>query len=275
MNIMELENGMTGMGETEHQPAAAAQDSIITHAGENVAEPADPQSTQDPQSSQDPQSTQSAEDKSAAGKPQRDLERDSAFAAMRRRADAQKKENERLKQILEGYQKSPAETGNGAFGKENPESAQRNASLMGISLPEYQAMGGQTQKIAKEHARLKLELEVLRNEKIDRTFDDDLRAVKAAYPEVQAKSIYDLGSKFYSIMKLGDLSAVEAYEVVQKLEEKNKIQPPPSIGSVREGASASGKTFYSSDDVDRLTDRELEDPKILDRVFQSMTKWRR
>ena len=90
---------------------------------------------------------------------------------MRRRADAQKKENERLKQILEGYQKSPAETGNGAFGKENPESAQRNASLMGISLPEYQAMGGQAQKIAKEHARLKLELEVLRNEKIDRTFD--------------------------------------------------------------------------------------------------------
>ena len=194
---------------------------------------------------------------------------------MRRRADAQKKENERLKQILEGYQKSFADMGQGAAGNENPETAQRRASLLGVSLPEYQSLSGQARERAMEHTRMQLELEVLRNEKIDRTFDDDLRAVKAAYPEVKAKSIYDLGSKFYSIMKLGDLSAVEAYEVVQKLEAKNKVQPPPSIGSVREGASASGKNFYSSDDVDRLSERELDDPKILERVFKSMTKWRR
>ena len=276
---MELENRMASVDESAQVSDTAARDykteGTASPSGENGADPADPQSTLDPQSSQSSQDSQSAADKTAAGKQQRDLERDSAFAAMRRRADAQKKENERLKQILEGYQKSFADMGQGAAGNENPETAQRRASLLGVSLPEYQSLSGQARDRAMEHTKMQLELEVLRNEKIDRTFDDDLRAVKAAYPEVKAKSIYDLGSKFYSIMKLGDLSAVEAYEVVQKLEAKSKVQPPPSIGSVREGASASGKNFYSSDDVDRLSERELDDPKILERVFKSMTKWRR
>ncbi len=35
------------------------------------------------------------------------------------------------------------------------------------------------------------------------------------------------------------------------------------------------KEYYSPEEVDRLSGRELDDPKIMERVMKSMTKWKK
>lgn len=252
----------------EAQAAPETETAESAETGEKAAGSAAPQNTQDLQSSQDPQSSQDTakEQTNKEEKPKRDFERDSAFAAMRR-------ENARLSRLLNAY-KSGAKA-QGYDGSDEEIVQKFNADALGLTLDEYKAKYQKEQAEAEKRERLEEELEALREEKRNRVFEDDLKAIKDAYPEVKAKSIRELGEKYWSLMKTGELSAVEAYEVIRKLEERGKKTPPPSTGSVKQVAGKTEKEFYSSEEVDELSEKDLDDPKILNKVLKSMTKWRK
>lgn len=218
--------------------------------------------------SAEPQNVQPAtkEQTSKEEKPKRDLERDSAFASMRR-------ENAKLNRLLNAYKAGAKAQG---YDGNDEEIVQKfNADALGVSVEEYKAKFQKEQAEAEKQERLEEELEALREEKRKRVFEDDLKAIKDAYPEVKAKSVRELGEKYWSLMKTGELSAVEAYEVIRKLEERGKKTPPPSTGSVKQIAGKTEKEFYSSEEVDKLSSKDLDDPKTLDKVLKSMTKWRK
>ena len=49
---------------------------------------------------------------------------------------------------------------------------------------------------------------------------------------------------------------------------------PTSVGSMHSAAGAAEKDFFSPAEVDRLSPRDLDDPKLLNTVINSMKKWR-
>lgn len=48
----------------------------------------------------------------------------------------------------------------------------------------------------------------------------------------------------------------------------------PSTGSVKDNGTSKLKEFYSPEDVDNLSSKDLDDPEIFERVRKSMAKWK-
>lgn len=107
----------------------------------------------------------------------------------------------------------------------------------------------------------------------DNAMAADLAAVKAAHPEVAADSCRALGTRFFALMATGMLDPVTAYEAVLAYEKRRAgPQAPPAIGAVT-GTGGQDKEFYTPEEVDRLSSRQLKDKKTLDRIIRSMTRW--
>lgn len=49
--------------------------------------------------------------------------------------------------------------------------------------------------------------------------------------------------------------------------------PPAKIGSLKSGNTQQEKTYYSPEDVDRLTPKDLDNPKIMAAIRESMLRW--
>ena len=100
---------------------------------------------------------------------------------------------------------------------------------------------------------------------------NELRSLQAHDPAANLTSIAELGDDYVRLRKAG-VSATSAYEAVKYRRAKSEIPPDTgALGSDR----AQEKEFYTPDEVDRLSSRELDDPKIMERVMRSMTKWKK
>ncbi len=116
-------------------------------------------------------------------------------------------------------------------------------------------------------------LKQLEAEKQEATFKSDLEAIKKAYPDEKATSVFDLGEEFLTLMSTGCISALSAYEVLRKEKEK-KVKVPVSTGDIKT-TSTEEKDFYTPEEVDRLTAEDYDkDPKLMERVRRSMLKWK-
>ncbi len=69
---------------------------------------------------------------------------------------------------------------------------------------------------------------------------------------------------------MGNLAA---YNAVRAAASANKTPPPPEIGSLNT-QNGREKDFYSPEEVDRLSKKELGDPRIWSIVRKSMTRWK-
>lgn len=140
---------------------------------------------------------------------------------------------------------------------------------------QYQAQQETARQLAEVQAekdRLAGELAQVRQAELERKLSDDLTALKQTYPELKdVKHITEIGEKFIGMLAVGvDLNT--AYEAI-KLEKARTTKPVPSkIGSVN-STDGKEKDFYTSEEVDRLTDAELNNPKIRDIIRKSMLKW--
>ncbi len=61
-------------------------------------------------------------------------------------------------------------------------------------------------------------------------------------------------------------------ETFAKDEKKN--EQPASTGSVKDSGASNLKEYYSPEDVDNLSDKDYDNPEIMKRVRDSMTKWK-
>lgn len=62
----------------------------------------------------------------------------------------------------------------------------------------------------------------------------------------------------------------KVYELYAKTLDK---PAPEKMGSMKNGNTQEEKTYYSPEDVDKLTEKDLDDPTIFKRVRESMAKW--
>ncbi len=60
------------------------------------------------------------------------------------------------------------------------------------------------------------------------------------------------------------------YELYEKTQDKETVTP---MGSMKNDSGKEEKTYYSPEDVDKLTEKDYKDPKIFNNVRKSMLKW--
>lgn len=194
--------------------------------------------------------------------PQRDFEKDSAYAKIRREAEYVKKQNEMLAKTLEQF----------GFKGNSPEEVidAANAHYLQKPIEEVRKQRENTEKQQNEVSQREAELEFYRNKEIERLMADDLARIQKLDPTV--KKLDDLGQDFFDLKAAG-IDAEIAFGVIQQKKQRETKIPPAEIGKVN-SSSKDEKDYYSPEEVDKLTEKELENPKIWEVVRKSMTKWK-
>lgn len=98
---------------------------------------------------------------------------------------------------------------------------------------------------------------------------EDLAKIQKINPKV--KDLNELGPGFGQLIRQG-IPAERAYRVLAEEKKEAELTPPAKIGKVNAKTKAE-KDFYTSEEVDKLTAAELDDPKVRAKVMRSMTKW--
>jgi len=183
-------------------------------------------------------------------------EMDAAFAEMRRQNQQLEREARMMREALSTY-----------FEGETAEelSINANAYAQQRDPDEYRKEWEKQQdyeRAIQENETLKeqmLELEV------DRRMESALRTIQEIDPNV--KSLDELGASFVNMIAAG-LSDKEAYYACLAMNSKEKVFAPSPIGKVSDNRIE--RDYYTSEEIDNLTDEELDDPKVWEKVMRSM-----
>ena len=217
--------------------------------------------------------TETAEESSAVevvepAKPQQSAEENSKFAEIRRKYESENKkmkaEFDRLLDSLKGYgyEGSPQEIADALYAQNN-----------GVSQEEARAIREKEESALREKEELQSEIEMYKSLAIQKLMADDLVAIQKVHPEV--KDLKELGDEFFSTLKaLGEgRDPVLAYEIIKAKKDATTKKAPPEIGGVNQ-SSQKEKDFYTPAEVDKLTDKDYDNPKIMEAVRRSMSKWK-
>lgn len=194
-------------------------------------------------------------------------EENAAFKRMRQRVEALERQNEEYRARSEGAAAddttdAQAETTQTAVAAEPAESSNPAAA---------RAFGGSRE--TPEYAALRQELRQYQRQLLSYRQLRDFEEIRAHDPTVTARCIDDLGPEYIKLRCAG-IGNLTAYEAVKHARESGKKAAPPDTGAVGLD-SVQAKEYYSPEEVDRLSGRELDDPKIMERVMKSMTKWKK
>ncbi|MGN0693738.1 MAG: hypothetical protein ACI4LK_02365 [Lentihominibacter sp.] len=94
----------------------------------------------------------------------------------------------------------------------------------------------------------------------------ELKSIGVRDDVIESEDFKSFASKFNQ-----NTSITEIYELYAKTGDK---PPTAKIGSMKNGNTQEEKTYYTPEEVDRLTEKDLEDPKIFAAVRASMEKWK-
>ena len=117
------------------------------------------------------------------------------------------------------------------------------------------------------------EKEQLENVVFEKVVEGDTRELKRLFPDFGVKSVLELGEPYINARKLG-MSNEDAYSFYLAQQAKKEKPIPPKVGVVHEQRIGE-KSYYTSEEVDRLSESELNNPTIINRVKESMKKWGR
>lgn len=183
-------------------------------------------------------------------------EMDAAFAEMRRQNQQLEREARMMQEALSTY-----------FEGETAEelSINANAYAQQRDPDEYRKEWEKQQ----DYERAILENETLKEQmlelEVDRRMESALRTIQEIDPSV--KSLDELGESFVNMIAAG-LSDKEAYYATLAMNSKEKVFAPSPIGKVSDNRVE--RDYYTSEEIDNLTDEELDDPKIWEKVMRSM-----
>lgn len=231
------------------------KDIVTTDTGVEVQEVAAPES--------EGQVEQAMETQPAADK----TDRDAYYADLRRKQelDQARAENTRLQQQMEMVQKTLGNFFEGATLEEQLDYA--SAQAQGIDVSTYRA-----QRQEQEQAQaVQQELQMYRQREIDRMMEDDLKAVQAIDPTVT--SLKDLPETFLALRfnQAAPMSARDAFIATKAISQQTKTPKPASVGSISGSGTAEGE-FFTSEELDKLTPKMLDDPKIMEKAMRSMAR---
>lgn len=105
---------------------------------------------------------------------------------------------------------------------------------------------------------------------LEKIKDMILKKIKDEYPDFKCTSIDELPEEFHRLV-CAHVSPATAYKVISERKERG-ANMPASMGSIN-SKSEENKEFYTSAEADKLTDKQLSNPKVMDAVLKSMLKW--
>lgn len=126
-------------------------------------------------------------------------------------------------------------------------------------------------------------LEVIKPKMLEKAYKDDKKWFES---EIGGSFDELINSKdfktFYEGTNMPVRIAVEKYvqlkgaDNIKEAIDKGDITgtKPISTGSVKDSGASKLKEYYSPEDVDNLSDKDYDDPEIMKRVRESMTKWK-
>lgn len=214
----------------------------------------------------------------AENKPAQSREENSAFARMRR-------ELEQTKADLARYQSMSRAVGEVTGARsEDPDDLRREllARRDGVSADDIRRREEQDAQRYREQMQrdpqylaAQNELSFYRQQAANAQRQQDLAELKAKYP---ADTIDEatLGEQYVKLRSAGvdNLHAYAAIRAVKDVTEAEKQPVPPDTGTVG-AATEQQPDFYTPEQVDQLTPKQLDDPKIMEKVMKSMTKWKK
>lgn len=208
----------------------------------------------------------------AVATPKQTAEDNSKFADMRRATERLQKELDAKAAEVENYRLAfeAAKESDGWRGSDPLAFADEKISERTGRTPEEV----RAERLAKQDQESKLrafektsdEMGTLRQELV---FQKDLLALKDAFPNEKFSSVKDLGDTFIGLRAAG-VDAVTAYNFVQGGEAGKKGELP-DIGSVSKGTGSDAE-YFSSTQLDKLTSRQLDDPKIFEKALKSLER---
>lgn len=193
-------------------------------------------------------------------------EDNSKFAEMRRGKEAAEKELSTLKNTNKNLMDALNHLG--YEGSETDILERLSAEREGISVDEFRTREKEHNERILNDPRIVEAQNVIR----ERQFEKDLQSIKEVYPDIKAESVLELGDVYLNIMKSGGASPVDAYAAQLAFNEREKAKIPPKIGAVNLAAPEE-KEFYTSEEVDKLSDKDLDNPKIMEKIMKSMKNW--
>lgn len=222
---------------------------------QEVAEPEEALESAETQEVAEPDYSEDSESSERTGK----NDMDAAFAEMRRTNQALEKANRQMREALSRY-----------FEGETDEELSINALAYAEERDpdEYR----EEYERYEEYERMQAENEDLKEQllsaQVDRMMREDLATVREIAPEI--KSLDELGESFIKMRLDGGLSVKEAYYACKAMELKEKVLAPDAIGKVSD--TKAERDYYTSEEIDNLTDEELDDPVIWKKVMKSMER---
>ena len=212
-----------------------------------------------------------------AQKPKQGREENAAFKQMRQRIDALESENRKYKSMADvvgtdlGVRSSDPETLRIEL------QARREGVTPDVvrarEITERQRYREQLNSDP-EFIAAQTQLRYYRQELARRQREQDVAELQAKYPadKIDADS---LGEQYAKLRAAGvdNLTAYAAVRTVSEMAAAQQPAPPPDTGAVGTAAEQE-KDFYTPEEVDRLTSKQLDDPKIMEKVMKSMTKWK-
>lgn len=102
-------------------------------------------------------------------------------------------------------------------------------------------------------------------------FKQDLDRVRAAYPSLTAQSPQEVGEIYCRLMASGQVDPVVAYEAQTAADRRRDPTPQNMVSAKSAGGAA---LYYSSQELDRLTEKDLKDPDIFRKAIASLSKLR-
>ena len=184
---------------------------------------------------------------------------DARFAEMRRNNEALERANRQMREALSRY-----------FEGETDEELSINALAYAEQRDpdEYR----EEYERLEEYERMQAENENLKEQllsaQVDKMMREDLATVQEISPDV--KSLDELSESFIRMRLDGGLSVKEAYYACKAMELKEKVLAPDAIGKVSD--TKAERDYYTSEEIDNLTDEELDDPTIWAKVMKSMER---
>lgn len=231
---------------------------------ENMIDVAD-QSIEQAEITEDVEISEEKQDVAVPVQQNRDLERDGAFARMRRETDQLKKQNEMLANTFKQF----------GFTGSTPEEIidQANAHYLEKSVDEVRA-----ERLAKEQeSHMAQERDFYKSQLATIQMQEDLKKLQKVDPTIKSwESIVEkfgeeYTPKFFKLLT-EEMDIDIAYDSINKKIQQDRKNPPATVGRIN-SSTKQIKDYYTKDEVDRMSESELDDPKIWARVRNSMTKW--
>lgn len=179
----------------------------------------------------------------------------SAAAGVRRKYEAAQKEHQNLLDGLSKYGYSGATT--------QEILDQLEAKQTGSTVEQIRQQRAKAQKVVEDDPRY----QAMVQQNIEYGKAEDLRKIQTLDKTI--KSVDELGDVYFKLRAAG-IDAMTAYRAVKGATEPTTPKPA-EIGPVNEIGNAEDE-FYTSEQLDRLTPKDLDDPKIYKKAMASLSR---